>query len=88
MLDIQAPPNLGNVVQQLAQQFTTLMTIVITTVDATIVEVARLACVTILMLGILLYFTHAERRLGWTWSREVLSSLSLSEFVFPVVSRL
>lgn len=87
MLDIQ-PPEMGNLIQQLAQQFTSTMTVVLTTVDSTVVELARLAYVSVLMIGLLLYFTHVERRLGKDLIKGGVALAVLSEFVFPVISKL
>ena len=88
MSSVQAPPDLGGVIQQLAQQFVSTMTLVLTTVNSTVVEVARLAYVSILMIGLLLYFTHVERRLGKDLVKGGVVLAVLPEFVFPAVSRL
>ncbi len=85
MPDVQAPPDLGNVVQQLAQQFTSVMSVVLSTVDSTVIQIARLAYVSVLLLGLLLYFTHVERRLGKDLIKGGVVLAVLSEFVFPAV---
>ena len=64
MPDVQPPPDMVSVIQQLAQQFTTVMSAVLSTVNSTEVEIARIAYVSVLLLGLLLYFTHIEKRLG------------------------
>lgn len=48
-------PNAGNVVQQLAQQFIAIMTILLVTIDTTILGIAKLACITVLMAGLSYY---------------------------------
>jgi len=87
MPDIQAPSDLGNVIQQLAQQFTSTMGAVLTTIDSTVIDIARLAYVTVLLLGILLYFTHVERRLGKDLIKGGVVLAVLSEFVLPAISK-
>ena len=74
-------------VQQLAQQFMSAMTAVVAVVDATVVDVARLVYVTILMIGLVLYFTHAERRLGKDLIKGGVVLAVLAEFVFPAISK-
>jgi len=87
-LDAQQPPDLGSIIQQLAQQFTNLMTVLLTTIDSTVVAVARLAYVTVLLIGVLLYFTHADRRLGKDLIKGGIVLAILAEFVFPLVIKL
>ena len=88
MLDIQPPPGAVSLIQQLAQQFASTMTVVLTTVDTTVVDVTRVAYVSLLMLGLLLYFTHVERRLGKDLIKGGVALAVILEFVFPVLSRL
>lgn len=88
MPDVPVPPDLGNSIQQLAQQFTAVMGVILSTVDSTVIQVARLAYVSILMLGLLLYFSHAERRLGKDLIKGGVVLAVLSEFVFPALTRL
>ena len=87
-LDSPQPPDVGSIIQQLAQQFTSVMTSVLTTIDSTIVTIARLAYVTVLLLGVLLYFTHTERRLGKDLIKGGIILAVLSELVFPLISKL
>ncbi|QQG48078.1 MAG: hypothetical protein HY247_04770 [archaeon] len=87
MVDVQPPPDFGALVQQLAAQFVATMSVVLSTVDSTVVEVARLAYVTVLLLGVLLYFTHLEKRLGKDLIKGGVVLAVLSEFVFPAISR-
>jgi len=87
-LDTPQPPDLGSIIQQLAQQFANIMTTILTTIDSTVVVIARLAYVTVLLLGILLYFTHAERRLGKDLIKGGIILAVLSEFVFPLIGKL
>lgn len=79
------PPDIGSMIQALAQQFTALMSTVLTTIDSTVIQIARLAYVTVLLLGVLLYFTRAERRLGKDLIKGGVVLAVLSEFVFPAL---
>lgn len=60
-LDAPQPPDIGPIIQQLAQQFTSVMLSILTTIDSTVVAIARLAYITVFLLGILLHFTRVEK---------------------------
>ncbi len=81
------PPDWGSVVQQWAQQFATVMSQLLMTVDTTVVELARVAYVTVLLVGVLLYFTRLERRLGKDMIKGGVVLAVLSELVFPALVR-
>lgn len=57
------PLGTGSTVKQLARKFTPLMTTVLG-LNSTVIDLAGLAYVPVLFVGILLYFTRIERRLG------------------------
>ena len=82
------PPDIGNLIKSLAQQFTSLMTVLLTTVDTTVIQLARLAYVSVLLLGVLLYFTRVERRLGKDLIKGGVVLAVLTEFVFPALVKL
>jgi hypothetical protein len=82
------PVDLGSVIQNLANQFTSLMTLILTTIDSTVLILARLAYVTVILVGVLLYFTHVERRLGKDLIKGGIILAILAEFVFPLISKL
>lgn len=84
----QTPPDLADAIQQLAQQFTSLMSAILSTIDSTVIDVARLAYVSLLLIGFLLYFTHIERRLGKDLIKGGVALAFLAEFVFPYISKL
>lgn len=88
MLDIQPPPGAENLIQQFAQQFTSAVTLLLATVDSTVMDVSRVAYVSLVMVGLLLYYTHIERRLGKDLIKGGVVLALLSEFVFPVLARL
>ena len=87
MLDIQPPPGAGNLIQQLAQQFTSAVTVLLATVDSTVIDISRVAYVSLLMLGLLLYFTHLERRLGKDLIKGGVALAIISEFIFPMLTK-
>ena len=88
MSQLPSPPNAGNAVQQLAQQFMAIMTTVLATVDTTVLDIARLAYITVLMVGLLLYYTHIERRLGRDLIKGGVVLAVLAELVFPYLTKL
>lgn len=89
MLDIQPPPpGAENLVQQFAQQFTSAVTALLATVDSTVVDVSRVAYVSLVMVGLLLYYTHIERRLGKDLIKGGVALAIICEFVFPVLTKL
>jgi hypothetical protein len=88
VLDVAPPPDLGTAVQNLAQQFTAIMSTLLSTVDATVIDIARLAYVSTLLLGLLLYYTHIEKRLGKDLIKGGVALAVLSEFVFPMLAKL
>lgn len=88
LLDIQPPPGGENLVQQFAQQFTSAVTALLATVDSTVVDVSRVAYVSLVMIGLLLYYTHIERRLGKDLIKGGVALAIISEFVFPVLIKL
>ena len=88
MLDIQPPPGAENAIQQFAQQFTSAVSALLAIVDSTVIDVSRVAYVSLLMIGLLLYFTHIERRLGKDLIKGGVALAIISEFVFPSLTRL
>ena len=88
MLDIQPLPGAENLIQQFAQQFTSAVTLLLATVDSTVVDLSRAAYVSLVMVGLLLYYTHMERRLGKDLIKGGVVLALLSEFVFPFLARI
>jgi hypothetical protein len=82
------PPDLGSVVQQLAQQFVSLMTTVLTTIDNAVFEIARLAWVSVVLVGVLLYFTRIEKRYGKDLIKGGVALAFIVEFILPAVTKL
>jgi len=88
MLDIQSPGGVENAIQQFAQQFTSAVTVLLATIDSTVIDLSRVAYVTLLMVGILLYYTHLERRLGKDLIKGGVALAIVSEFIFPFLTKL
>jgi len=88
MLDIQSPGGVENAIQQFAQQFTSAVTVLLATIDSTVIDLSRVAYVTLLMVGLLLYYTHLERRLGKDLIKGGVALAIVSEFVFPFLTKL
>ena len=70
-------------IQQLAQQFTSTMTYLLATINSTAMDLTRGVYITLLLLGILLYYTHAAQRLGKDLIKGGVALAIVSEFVFP-----
>ena len=87
MLEAPPYPNWANVIQQLAKQFVSLTATLLTTINSTVIEVSRLASVSILLIGLLLYFSHIEKRLGKDLIKGGVLLAVLSEFVLPEINR-
>ncbi len=87
-LDVAQPPDMGAVIQGLAQQFTSVASLLLTTVNSVVIDVSRLAYISVLLIGLLLYFTHADRRHGKDFIKGGILLAVLSEFVFPWLNRL
>ncbi|MGH9919038.1 MAG: hypothetical protein ACRD6W_09245 [Nitrososphaerales archaeon] len=58
------PLDIGSTMQQFASQFATETAAVLTSVDTAVLDIARIAYVTCLLIGVLLYFTRLGRRMG------------------------
>ena len=86
-LDITQLPDFGTVIQQLANEFSSSMVGTLLAIHTAAVAIARAAYVTVIIVGVLLYFTHLHRRLG----RELITGgiflAVLSEFVFPALTK-
>ena len=82
------PPDLGTAVQQFANQFATETAAVLTTINAAVVDIARVAYVTCLLVGILLYYTHLGKRLGKDLIFGGVALVVLTEYVVPTVTAL
>ena len=87
-LDVAQPPDMGAVIQGLAQQFTSVAALLLTSINSVVIDVSRLAYVSVLLIGLLLYFTHVDKRHGKDLITGGVLLAILSEFVFPWLNRL
>lgn len=87
MLGIQPPPDFGTTVQQMAQQFVSVMTTVLMAINSTVIEVSRLAYISVILVGLLLWATHLDKRLGKDLVKGGVVLAVLSEVVFPQLNR-
>jgi hypothetical protein len=85
-MEVAQLPDFGGELQQLANQFTTEASQVLLTVDNTVIEITRVVYITILLIGVLLYFTRLNRRMGRELIIGGIILGALSEFVFPLIS--
>ncbi|MDG6981037.1 MAG: hypothetical protein JRN51_08000 [Nitrososphaerota archaeon] len=88
MSSIQPPPGTETMIQQFAQQFSSTATFLLNTIDSTVVDISRVAYVTVLMVGALLYFTHASMRLGKDLMKGGILLIIIIEFVFPLLAKI
>jgi hypothetical protein len=87
MLETAPYPDWAKVIQQFANQLVKLMTTLLTAINSTVIEISRLASVSILLVGLLLYFTRVERRLGKDLIKGGVILAILAEFVLPQINR-
>jgi hypothetical protein len=88
MSSIQPPPGAVDTLQQFAQQFTSIMTALLATVNSTVTDLTRIAYISLLMVGILLYYSHVATRLGKDLIKGGIALAIISEFVFPWLTKL
>jgi hypothetical protein len=87
-LQISQPPDMGAVIENLAQQFTSVASTLLTSVNSVVIDVSRLAYISVLLIGIFLYFTHVDTRHGKDLIKGGVILAVLSEFVFPWLNRI
>ena len=83
-LDTSQTVDYGSLFQQYVKQFTSDVSQLLLTIDSTVVTISSVAFVTLLLLGIFLYFTHLHRRLGKDLIYGGVVLGILVEFVFPL----
>jgi hypothetical protein len=88
ILDSPSPPDVVTGIQQFAGQFASETAPVLTTVNAAVVDIVRVAYVTCLLVGVLLYYTHLgrRRRLGKDFIIGGVLLIVITEFVIPTVT--
>jgi len=86
MLDAPQAPDFATAIQQFASQFATETAAVLTSVNSAVLDIVRVAYVTCLLVGVLLYFTHLGRRLGKDLIVGGVLLVVLGEYVIPAVT--
>ena len=71
----------------MAQQFVTVVSTVLMTVNSTVIEISRLAYISVILIGLLLWTTRLDRRLGKDLIKGGVVLAVLAEFVFPQLNR-
>jgi hypothetical protein len=85
--DLPSPPDIGTIIQRLAGDFAADASLVVGAINSTVINLSRLAYVSALLVGVFLYSTHLEKRLGKDLVKGGLLLAFLSEFVFPLISK-
>ena len=80
------PQDFGALFQQYVNQFVSDVSQALLTIDSTVVILSKLAFITLLLLGVFLYFTRLHRRLGKDLIYGGVVLAILSEVVFPLIS--
>jgi|SRR5580700_2605439 hypothetical protein len=80
-----APSDLAGTLQQLASQFSAGATQVLVAIDGTVIDITRVAYITVLIIGVFLYFTRLNRHLGRDLIAGGIILAILSQYVFPVL---
>jgi hypothetical protein len=88
LLDAPQSPDLATAIQQFASQFATETAAVLSSVNVAVLDIARVAYVTCLLVGVLLYFTHLGRRLGKDLIVGGALVVVIAEYVIPSVTAL
>jgi hypothetical protein len=88
ILDAPSPTNLGADIQQLTSHFATETAAALTSINAAAIDIARVAYITCLLVGILLYYTRLGRRVGKDLIYGGVALVVLTEYVMPTVTAL
>jgi hypothetical protein len=86
ILDSPSPPDVATGIQQFAGQFASETAAVLTSINTAVIDIVRVAYVTCLLVGVLLYFTHLGRRLGKDLIIGGVLLIVITEFVIPAVT--
>lgn len=89
VLDAQpaAAPDITSILHQIQQSVVSTCQILLQAVDDTMMSLARVAFVTLLVLGFFLYSTHLHRRLGKDLMFGGVTLAIIFQFMLPLISR-
>jgi len=85
--DIQPSVDLPTRIEQIAKEFTAAATWIIGIVNTSMIQISRVAYISIVLIGVLLYSTHLAKRLGKDLIQGGLVLAILSEIIFPLITR-
>ncbi len=85
VVPIPPPPDFGSMVQHLASEFSSGGSQLLLAIDGSVTDVIRVAYITVLLVGVFIYFTKINRRLGRELIMGGIALAILSEFVFPAM---
>ena len=88
LADAPQPTDIATGIQQYASQFATETAAVLTTINTAVIDIVRVAYVTCLLVGVLLYYTHIGRRLGKDLIYGGVALIVVTEIVIPFVAGL
>ena len=82
------PGDVATSIEQFASQFATETSAVLAAIDSAVIEIIRVAYLTCLIVGVLLYFSHLGRRLGKDLIVGGVLLLVMAQFILPALSNL
>jgi len=88
IINASQPSGIANGIQQLAGQFASETAATLAVINTALVDIVRVAYVTCLLVGVLLYYTHLGRRLGKDLIIGGVLLVVITEFLIPVVAGL
>ena len=88
MSSVQPLGGVDSQIQQFAQQFASSMTFLLSVVDTTVIDLMRIVYISLLIVGVLLYYSHVAQRLGKDLIRGGITLAIISEFVIPWLVKL
>jgi hypothetical protein len=80
------PPDYAAAIEQFASLFVTETAAVLTSVNSAVIDIVRVAYVTCLLVGVLLYFTHLGRRLSKDLIIGGVLLVVMGEYAIPAVT--
>jgi len=86
VLEASSPPDLAAALQEFAKSFATETSAALVSINAAVTDIARVAYITCLLVGILLYYAHIGRRLGKDLIYGGVALIVLTEWVVPTIT--
>ena len=88
-VDLQpaVPPDITSIIHQIQQGVVSTAQVLLQAVDETVASLAKIAFVTLLVLGFFLYFSHLHRRLGKDLMYGGVALAIISQVVVPLLTK-